>query len=236
MKITKTVLARIWWLGRGTATMMGVTVMLALTVGLASTALAGTGVGAPFNLGKTNAVNAVSKLVGSVAGPSLTIDNNSTGTGATALDLQVESGKAPIKVNSQAKVANLNADKLDGKDSTQFLGASDKAVNADKLDGVDSFDFLQENERDELLPNDTYVKQVSRLGPGGGGTAIASVDCDSGDKLLGGGGQALSPTEDDTTASVPFINAQGWDYQIQDNGSASFVDVLVVCADFPPGH
>jgi hypothetical protein len=62
------------------------------------------------------------------------------------------------------------------------------------------------------------------------------VDCDSNDKLLGGGGEALSPAEDDTTASVPFIGAQGWDYQIQDNGSASFVDAFVVCADFPPAH
>jgi hypothetical protein len=63
---------------------MGVAVMIALTVGLATTALAGTGVGAPFNLGKTNTVNAMSSLVGSVAGPSLKIDNTSTGVGATA--------------------------------------------------------------------------------------------------------------------------------------------------------
>jgi hypothetical protein len=65
---------------------------------------------------------------------------------------------------------------------------------------------------------------------------FASVDCDSGDKLLGGGGQALSPTEDDTTASLPFIEGQGWDYQIQDNGDSSFVDAFVLCADFPPQH
>jgi hypothetical protein len=58
--------------------------MIALTVGLATTALAGTGVGALFNLGKTNTVNAMSSLVGSVAGPSLKIDNTSTGVGATA--------------------------------------------------------------------------------------------------------------------------------------------------------
>jgi hypothetical protein len=65
---------------------------------------------------------------------------------------------------------------------------------------------------------------------------FASVDCDSGDKLLGGGGQALSPAEDDTTASLPFIEGQGWDYQIQDNGDSSFVDAFVLCADFPPQH
>ena len=70
--------------------------------------------GATFNVGQTNTANAVSKLVGSVAGPSLQIDNNSTNANATALDLQVEAGKPPMKVNSQTKVALLNADKLDG--------------------------------------------------------------------------------------------------------------------------
>jgi hypothetical protein len=95
---------------------VGLAVILALTVGLASTALAGTGVGARFQLGQTNTVNAVTKLVGSVAGPSLQIDNNSTNAAATALDLQVEAGKAPMKVNSGTKVTNLNADEVDGVD------------------------------------------------------------------------------------------------------------------------
>ena len=92
---------------------VGLAVILALTVGVASTALAGTGVGSAFNLGKTNTVSAISKLVGSVAGPSLRVDNNSTNSAATALDLQVEQGKAPMKVNSDSKVAQLNADEVD---------------------------------------------------------------------------------------------------------------------------
>ena len=71
MKTTKTVLAALWRLGRGTATMIGLAMLLALSVGLASTALAGTGVGARFDLGKTNTVNAITKLVDSVAGPGL---------------------------------------------------------------------------------------------------------------------------------------------------------------------
>jgi hypothetical protein len=95
IKTTKTVLAALWRLGRGTATMMSLAMLLAVSVGLASTALAGTGVGARFDLGKTNTVNAISSLVGNVAGPSLKLDNNSTGSGATALDLQVQPGKAP---------------------------------------------------------------------------------------------------------------------------------------------
>jgi hypothetical protein len=39
-KTTQRVLFTIWWLGKGTATMVGVTIMLALTVELVSTALA----------------------------------------------------------------------------------------------------------------------------------------------------------------------------------------------------
>jgi hypothetical protein len=90
-------------------------VAAALTLGTASAALAGSGVGGVFNLGKTNTVNAITTLVGSVSGPSLRIDNNSTNSAATALDLQVEPGKTPMKVNSPTKVANLNADRLDDK-------------------------------------------------------------------------------------------------------------------------
>jgi hypothetical protein len=107
-------------IARGTALTVGVAVMVALVLGVATTALAGTGVGAGFQLGKTNTVDAITRLVGSVAGPSLIIDNGSTGTGATALDLRVEGGKAPMKVNSGTKVANLNADKLDNLDSSAF--------------------------------------------------------------------------------------------------------------------
>jgi hypothetical protein len=112
----KSATSKVMWLGRATVFVVGLAVILALTVGVVSTALAGSGVGATFNLGKTNTVGAISKLVGSVAGPSLMIDNNSTNSAATALDLQVEAGKAPMKVNSAAKVANLTSDKVDGVD------------------------------------------------------------------------------------------------------------------------
>jgi hypothetical protein len=73
--------------------------------------------------------NHVKSLVGSVAGPSLLIDNNSTNATATALDLQVEAGKTPMKVNSDTKVANLNADKLDGMNAGQLQGFSTLRVS-----------------------------------------------------------------------------------------------------------
>jgi hypothetical protein len=117
--MTKTIFKKVVWLGRAGTFCVVLAVIVALTVGLATTALAGTGVGARFDLGKTNTVNAVSKLVGSIAGSMLVIDNNGAGT---ALDLQVGSSTtppeqkatAPMKVDSQARVANLNSDEVDG--------------------------------------------------------------------------------------------------------------------------
>ena len=45
--------------------------------------------------------------------------------------------------NDPAVAPSVNADKLDGVDSSGFLGSSAKAVDADLLDGIDSSGFLQ---------------------------------------------------------------------------------------------
>ena len=71
--------------GRATTFLVALAVTVALSVGLASAVLAGTGVGAAFNLGKTNTVDALSSLVGSTSSM-LEVDNSVSGT---ALDLRV---------------------------------------------------------------------------------------------------------------------------------------------------
>jgi hypothetical protein len=101
-------------LSRGKFTVAAV--VTALTLVTASAAFAGSGIGGVFNLGVSNSVNAITALTGSVAGPSLRVTNNSANAAATALNLQVATGKAPMTVNSGTKVTNLNADKVDGKD------------------------------------------------------------------------------------------------------------------------
>jgi hypothetical protein len=116
------VLKKVMFVGRATTFVVGLAVIVALTVGVAGAAFGANG--ANFMLGKTNMANAITQLVGSVAGPSLLIDNNSTDAAATALDLQVEAGKAPMKVNSDTQVANLNSDKLDGLNASQLGGLS----------------------------------------------------------------------------------------------------------------
>ena len=115
-------------------------VVCALVGGLGSVALAGSGVGAVFNLGKTNSVNAKSSLTGSSATPLLNVVN-AHGVGvmgqskiATQPALEglntsggpggafvVNSGVAPFTVSNATKVTNLNADLLDGLDSTALL-------------------------------------------------------------------------------------------------------------------
>jgi hypothetical protein len=114
------VASKVAWVGRTASMVFGLALVLALMLGVATMALAGTGVGDTFNLGRLNTVNRLSQLVGSTDNPMLRIDNNGGAANATALELQVEPGQPPMTVNSRTKVANLNADKIDDIDSSQI--------------------------------------------------------------------------------------------------------------------
>lgn len=104
------------WLAKGTSILVGLTVMIALTAGVVSTATAANG--GNFILGNlNNAATAITKLTANIANPALQLVNTSTSTGATALNLQTATSKPPMTVNSSTKVPNLNADKVDGKDA-----------------------------------------------------------------------------------------------------------------------
>ena len=208
-KTTQAILGAVWRLGRGTATAMGLAVLLALTVGMASTAFAGTGVGARFDLGKTNAVNVVTSLVGSVAGSSLKIDNNSTGTGATALRLEVEPGKPPMSVNSTTEVQGLNVDSLDGFNSSAFLQES--------------------TDRDDFFSGKTYTKIGDGVTLAAGQSAFAKASCDPGDAALSGGYNFGFGNH----SSVFSVGTSGDAYSVGFRGPTSVVP-QVTCADFPP--
>src|SRR3954464_94583 len=97
------------------------TVVVALTLAMGTPAVAANG--GNFLLGRSNAASAVTTLIKSGVGP--------------ALQLVVPAGQPPLRVNATAgKATNLNADKLDGQDSSAFLPANGTAVNADKVDGL----------------------------------------------------------------------------------------------------
>jgi hypothetical protein len=100
-----------------------VAVLLAITA-----AANGVGIGAVFNLGKTNKVNGTSTLTGKTPGPMLTVINSGQGT---ALNLHVSSGHAPFSVNSAAKVANLNASLLGGIGPAGFVHGAGHMVTAE---------------------------------------------------------------------------------------------------------
>ena len=110
-------------------------VLGAVIAAVVSAGAVGFGAVTPFNLNTTaNTVNAPTAASGSIAGNQLTLTdngtsagaplaltNNSTATGSTALKLNVKSGKAPFTVNSGTKVTNLNADRVDGIDSSGLI-------------------------------------------------------------------------------------------------------------------
>jgi hypothetical protein len=96
----------------------GAAVVVVLT---AATAVAGTGIGERFDLGQTNRVNQTSVLTGADAAPMLTVRNTSGAAGAAGVNIAVEDGRPPLKTNSDTRVANLNADTVDGYDANDLL-------------------------------------------------------------------------------------------------------------------
>lgn len=115
-------------LSGGKVTVLAVTVALVLTSGSAALAASG----GNFLLGRSNFATSATALAGQVrdaAQSALLVKN--TG-GGSALELKVGSPAvspeqktaAPMKVNSQVKVDNLNADELDGKDSSALWDGS----------------------------------------------------------------------------------------------------------------
>lgn len=99
----RTLVGKVMWVGRAAIFLVGLSVILALIFGVASTALGANG--NPFLLGRKNVATSVSTLLKKGAGP--------------ALRLSVGSGP-PLAVNSSAKVTNLNADRIDDQDVTQI--------------------------------------------------------------------------------------------------------------------
>jgi uncharacterized membrane protein YgcG len=218
----KTAVMGVMWAGRATVFLVGLAVTLAVMIGVATAAL-GAVPGDPFKLGRINTIGRITQLVGSTNNAMLRIDNNSKGPDATALELEVDPKKPPIRTNSLTKVENLHADLLDGRSASQFAnGVGGTAVDADNLDGKDSTAFV---------PVDTYSVVDSRPGQGGGQIASRGARCDSGDMVLNGG--YSSGPDDNLLASGPD-GTRDWFAAVQDNGLDSLIKAEAICADFPP--
>jgi hypothetical protein len=85
--------------------------LFALVVALGGVGIAANG--GPFLLGTVNNATALTTLSTSVPGRAMKIVNSNTAGASTALGLFVAEGHAPFTVNSDKRVASLNADLLD---------------------------------------------------------------------------------------------------------------------------
>ena len=121
----KSAAGKVMWVGKATVFLVGLAVILALMFGVASTVSAHTGNKGFFHLGHKNVSKAMSTLVKQGPGP--------------ALSLMVQSGQPPMKVNSTGKVTNLNADRLDGKDSSQLATKTSEAWHEIGAQGEPAF-------------------------------------------------------------------------------------------------
>src|SRR4051794_36325063 len=104
---------------RAHVTFANVVSLVALSVALGGTTYAATG--GNFILGQSNSASSTTALSAGTTGPAFKATNTSTGAAGS---FNVAAGHMPFTVNSGTKIASLNADKLDGLDSTQLVSNS----------------------------------------------------------------------------------------------------------------
>lgn len=207
--MVKTIFSGTWRIGRATALVLGTAVMLALVIGMASTAFGSNG--DAWKLGKGNVATKITALAGSlgVNGPMVRLTNNNAGTDDTALELRVQTGEAPMAVNSSARVDSLNADQLDGQDSSNFVPTNTNS-------------FVRNN----LYRSESAVTAGTQLGDG---TFTLAASCDAGDVMLSGGPANVSATTD-MVESFPSSTIT-WTARVDKNGLGDNYSVVVLCAN-----
>jgi hypothetical protein len=168
----KSALGKVMWVGRATVFMVGLAVILAVVFGAATTALAHSGVDTKlFHLGHSNSATTPTSLVSTLAdaAQSALIVNNRSG--GAALELRVGNATtpandvAPMKVNSNKVVTNLNADKVDGRESSSFANVAHAHAGEEITSGT-----VAEPRIDAALARDAEVMNTVRAndGPGSG--------------------------------------------------------------------
>jgi hypothetical protein len=149
-----------------------------------TSALAGSGVGSALNLGQTNAVDAQTVWKGN-AGTNAQVRIESSGSGS-ALALLTPAGVPPLKVVSSGKVQSLNADLLDGVDSTRLWNLGGNAGTTPAADFIGTTDDVPLHFRVNgsvalrLVPGDLSANVI-----GGAGTNSVNSSV-SGATIFGG--------------------------------------------------
>lgn len=205
--MVKTIFSGVWRIGRVTALTLGLAVMLALVVGVASAAFGANG--DAWRLGRANVATTITSLGGTlgVDGPMLRLTNNNPDPNDTALDLQVQTGEAPMSVNSTTKVSNLNADRLDGLDYTWFM-------------------------RGSIYKTESVTTVGQQLGDG---TFRTVAWCDEGDFLISGGPANIDRETDllESFPAPPVVNGTNysWAVRVDKNGLSDTFNAVVLCVD-----
>ena len=207
----RTTVSKVMWVGRATVFLVGLAVILALVVGVASTAFGANG--DAFRLGQGNVATKLTSLGGAlgVNGAMLKVANKNGGTDDTALRLEVDPAEPPMSINSTTRVVGLNADQVDGQDASQFVPTGTNA-------------FVKNN----IYKRESAV--VAGEDKGGGTFAIAQA-CDSGDVLLSGGPANVSSTSTMVESFPTPGSTNSWSARIQKNGLTDNFSVVVLCAD-----
>jgi len=124
---------KVMWVGRAAVFLVGLAVILALVFGVASRAMGANGESLIIGNGLADTVKNIATfptkltMQGIKGGPALQVTQQSSNFNASGVGVTVPTGKAPLKVNADAgKATNLDADKLDGMDSAQFVQGSGK--------------------------------------------------------------------------------------------------------------
>jgi hypothetical protein len=174
---------------------------------IAGAAFAGSGIGGVFNLGQSNSVNANTTLTGATTGPQLSVNNTSTGTGASGVSIQTATGKPPLVVNSNTQVANLNASLLGGlKAGSQLqLRVSGTCSNGEAVTAVGGFgNVICSSTAGRLI----YQTVTNFQGPWDT-TTQASFTVPAGLMCVSGQASAYTTTPGGGTLGVQFISLQG---------------------------
>lgn len=195
--------SKIAWLARASTVVVGLAIMLALMFGLATAALGANG--QAWILGQGNNATNITALGGKlgVNGPMLRLINNNADANDTALELRVQPGEAPMRVNSSTPVSNLNADFIDGRSASSFVANSTYRLGSGQ----------------------------ERLGDPEGGGKVLRQSCLPGDRLLSGGPASVNAASV-VLDSFP-LDTITWQVRINDSavsGGDSFT-VVVLCAD-----
>jgi hypothetical protein len=202
---------------------IGVGVVLALVLGLATVALAAVP-GDPFKLGKLNVINTTTTLQGGPPtstgllrlqrtdgiGAVLRVENNKPGgIAARGIDITVPANQTPISVNPDAGTATgLSADRLDGQDQEDFLSASR-----------------------------IYGKTALKTGPGGGDAVVFTaldgpegLACDEGDVAIDASANANDINDD--LNQITRSSLGSYQIEFQDNGDAGgLFRASITCSD-----